>query len=133
MKYLISFILILLFIAPVADKEKTIPEVFKGGIYSYITCFDSGVKYLFANVEILSQIAERSYNIAYDKVMKDRRLTNHLVLAGETLDDIIKEYNTDIDNIEDFRKVVYKENPEIVSKSYEIKSGDYIIVPTDYL
>lgn len=133
MKYLISFIILLLFIAPVADKDKTISEVFKGGIYTYITCFDSGVKYLFANVPILSEIANRSYNIAYDKVMKDRRLTSHLVLSGQTLDDIIKDYNSNIDNIEDFRKVVYKENPSIVSKSYEIKSGDYIIVPTDFL
>lgn len=133
MKYFITFILILLFIAPVVDDEKTISEVFKGGVYSYITCVDNSVNYLVSNIPLLSKLVERPYMIAYDKVMLDRRLTKHLVAPGETLDDIIKDYNTKIDNIEDFRKVIYKENPEIVSKSYEVKSGDYITVPTDYL
>lgn len=133
MKYFISFILLLLFIAPVVDDDKTFSEVFRGGIYSYITCVDGTVNYLVSNIPVLSKIAERPYLIAYDNVMQDRRFTKHLVGSGETLDDIIKDYNTKIENIEDFRKVVYKENPDIVSRSYEIKSGDYITIPTDYL
>lgn len=133
MKYVISFLLILLFIAPVVEDGKSIPSVLKDGVYNYITSLDSSVNYLVSNIPALSKLIERPYSIAYDKVMKDRIFTKHLVLSGETLDDIIKEYNSHIDNIEDFRKVVYKENPEIVSSSYTIKSGDYIVVPTDYI
>lgn len=133
MKYFITFILLLLFIAPVVEDDKTISEVFRGGIYTYITCVDNSVNYLVSNIPFIAKIAEKPYAAAYEKVMEDRRFTKHLVSSGETLDDIIKDYNTQIDNIEDFRKVIYKENPDIVSRSYEIKSGDYITIPTDYL
>lgn len=133
MKYFITFILVLLFIAPVVDDNKTISEIFRGGIYSYITCVDNSINYLITNVPVLSKIAEKPYKAVYEKVMKDRTFTKHLVSSGETLDDIINEYNTKVDNIDDFRKVIYKENPDIVSRSYEVKSGDYIKIPTDYI
>ncbi|MGL5313062.1 MAG: hypothetical protein ACRC92_07425, partial [Peptostreptococcaceae bacterium] len=73
------------------------------------------------------------YELASDKVMEDRILQKHLVLSGETLDDIIKSYNTDVDNIEAFRKVVYKENPDVVTKDYQVKSGEYILIPSEKL
>lgn len=133
MKYFISFILILLFIAPVVGDDKTISQVFRGGIYNYVTCVDNSINYLITSVPVLSKITQKPYLAAYEKVMKDRSFTKHLVSTGETLDDIIKNYNTQIDNIDDFRKVIYKENPDVVSKSYEIRSGDYIKIPTDIL
>lgn len=63
--------------------------------------------------------------------MKDRTLTKHLVVSGETLDSIINLYNNNIDNIEDFRKVVYKENKGTVSDDYELQAGQYIAIPSD--
>lgn len=131
MKYLFIFLIILCFIAPTVEKDKNISQVFRDSIYNYITCLDTTSRYLTENVPFFSKLANRSYEVVYDKVMKNKVLTKHLVGYGETLDDIISSYNSDIDNIENFRKVVYMENPDIVSKNYEIKSGDYIMVPSD--
>ncbi|HSQ90217.1 hypothetical protein, partial [Romboutsia sp.] len=64
-------------------------------------------------------------------VMDDRHLVKHLVTSGETLDDIIKSYNSNIEDIENFRKVVYKENIGIVSKEYQVQSGEYITIPSE--
>ena len=50
---------------------------------------------------------------------------------GETLDSIIQLYNNNINDIEAFRKIVYKENQEIISSSYDVKAGEYILVPSD--
>lgn len=131
MKYLLIFLVVLSFISPSAEKGKTTSSVIKDGVYNYITCLDTSINYLVNNVPAFSKIAEIPYSKAYDKVMKNRSFAKHMVFAGETLDDIIKRYNSNIENIENFRKVVYKENPGIVTSSYEIKSGDYITVPTD--
>jgi type I restriction-modification system DNA methylase subunit len=65
--------------------------------------------------------------------MEDRVMEKHLVISGETLDDIIKTYNNNIDNIEDFRKVVYLENKDIVTKDYQVNTGEYILVPSEKL
>ena len=64
--------------------------------------------------------------------MKDRTFIKHLVASGETLDSLINLYNNEVGNIENFRKVVYKENNGIVSDNYELKSGQYIVIPSDY-
>ena len=71
------------------------------------------------------------YKASYDSIMKNRVFQSHLVQSGETLDSIIQLYNNDIDDIETFRKVVYKENQDIVSSSYDVKAGEYILVPSD--
>ena len=71
--------------------------------------------------------------MAYNKIMNTRVMEKHLVLAGQTLDDIIKTYNTDIDNIEDFRKVIYIENKDVVTKDYQVNYGEYILVPSENL
>ena len=63
--------------------------------------------------------------------MKDRVFQEHLIQPGETLDSIIQLYNHNIDDIETFRKVVYKENQDIISSSYDVKAGEYILVPSD--
>ncbi|MDU7905094.1 MAG: hypothetical protein E7J33_06015 [Peptostreptococcaceae bacterium] len=63
--------------------------------------------------------------------MKNRTFVKHFVETGETLDDIIKIYNKDIDNIENFRKVVYKENSNVISDDYKLKSGEYILIPSE--
>jgi hypothetical protein len=67
----------------------------------------------------------------YNSIMKDRVFQEHLVQSGETLDSIIQLYNNNIEDIDAFRKVVYKENKDVISNSYDIKAGEYIIVPSD--
>ncbi|WP_042275201.1 hypothetical protein [[Clostridium] dakarense] len=131
MKYILFFLIILSFIGPTADSNKSLGSVFKDGFYNYITCLDNTFNYLADNVDAFSILAEIPYEKAYKDVMDNRHLTKHLVSSGETLDDIIKKYNTNIDDIENFRKVVYKENEGIVSKSYDVQSGEYIVIPSD--
>lgn len=130
MKYILIFLLILSFIGPSADKGDSIPSVVRKGVYNYITCLDRSFDYLVDNVPAISNLAEVPYKRTYKKVMKDRYFTKHLISPNETLDEIIKSYNSDIDDIDDFRKVIVKENPGIVSESYEIKSGEYVVIPT---
>ena len=60
-------------------------------------------------------------------------MEKHLVISGETLDDIIKTYNNNIDNIEDFRKIVYLENNDTLTKDYQVNTGEYILVPSEKL
>lgn len=133
MKYISIFILILFFIGPVADKDKSVSNVIRDGVYNYITCLDNYVDYSVQNIPLLSKLTNISYDKTYDKVMKNRILQNHLVASGETLDDIIRYYNNDINNIENFRKVIFKENPNVVSYDYQIKSGEYLLVPSENL
>ena len=47
------------------------------------------------------------------------------------IEELPDDIETDIDDIETFRKVVYKENQDIVSSSYDVKAGEYILVPSD--
>lgn len=131
MKYLLVFLIILSFIAPSAQSDKSFSDVFKDGFYNYITCLDNSVNYLVENVPAFSTLAQIPYEKAYKKVMNDRHLVKHLVASGETLDDIIKSYNSNIEDIESFRKVVYKENDGIVSKEYQVQSGEYITIPSE--
>lgn len=131
MKFLLMFLVVLSFIAPSVEDNKSISDVFKDGFYNYITCVDSSVNYLIENVPTFSRLSEIPYKKAYKKVMDDRHLVKHLVSSGETLDDIIKNYNSNIDDIENFRKVIYNENPEIVSKEYQVQSGEYLTIPSE--
>lgn len=133
MKYILFFLIILSFIGPVADKEKSFDSVIKDSIYNYITCLDNSINYLSNNFTFVDKILNIQYELAYNNIMEDRVMEKHLVISGETLDDIIKTYNNNIDNIEDFRKVVYLENKDIVTKDYQVNTGEYILVPSEKL
>ena len=133
MKYILYFLILLIFIGPSVDKNKSIDIVIKDSIYNYITCLDSSMNYLSNKFSFINKVVNIQYELAYNKIMSNRVMENHLVLAGETLDDIIKNYNTDIDNIEDFRKVIYIENKDIVTKDYQVNYGEYILVPSENL
>lgn len=133
MKYILFFLIILSFIGPVADKEKSFDSVIKDSIYNYITCLDNSINYLSNNFTFVDKILNIQYELAYNNIMEDRVMEKHLVISGETLDDIIKTYNNNIDNIEDFRKVVYLENKDTVTKEYQANTGEYILVPSEKL
>ena len=130
MKYLFIFLFIITFISPSVDKEDS-SNIIRSSIYNYITFLDRAKDYFVENVSFFSKLSKLSYKKAYDNVMKDRILVKHLVLSGETLDDIIKIYNSDIENIEYFRLVALNENPDTISKDYQISYGDYILVPSE--
>lgn len=131
MKYLLSFLIILSFVGPVVSKDKSPSEVIQDSLYNYITCLDNTFDYLVDNVPIFSNMSEKFYKKSYDSIMKNRVLEEHLIQPGETLDSIIKMYNNNISDIETFRKVVYKENQGTISSSYDLKSGEYILVPSE--
>ncbi len=131
MKYLITFLIILCFIGPVASKDKSLSTVLKDGFYNYLSSFDNTYNYLITNVDFFKNLHDLPYDKAYDKVMKNRTFQKHLVSPGENLYSIIKSYNSDVKDIESFRKVVYKENPNKVTSDYNLKSGEYIIVPSE--
>ena len=131
--FLISFLLFLVFIAPNIKEDVDISQSFRDGFYDYLTSLDKAVDYANENIPFISKITNKSYNKIYKKVMEDRFFTKHLVSSGETLDYIIKKYNSSIsdNDLEDFRKVVYKENIDVVSEDYSIQSGKYILVPKE--
>ena len=131
--FLISFLLFLVFVAPNIKEDVDISQSFRDGFYDYLTSLDKAVDYANENIPFISKITNMSYNKIYKKVMEDRFLTKHLVSSGETLDYIIKKYNSSIsdNDLEDFRKVVYKENIDVVSEDYSIQSGKYILVPKE--
>ncbi|MBC5995527.1 hypothetical protein EAI30_03750 [Romboutsia ilealis] len=133
MKYFLSFLLILFFISPNIEKDKSISEVFRDGFFNYITCLDKSFNYAKQNFPIISTLTELSYEKTYNKIMDTRSFTKHLVSSGETIDDIIKKYNFNINNsdLDDFREIIYKENSDVVSEDYNIQSGEYIFVPTE--
>ena len=133
MKYILFFLIILSFIGPVADKEKSFDSVIKDSIYNYITCLDNSINYLSNNFTFVDKILNIEYELAYNNIMEDRVMEKHLVISGETLDDIIKTYNNNINNIEDFRKIVYLENKDTVTKDYQVNTGEYILVPSEKL
>ena len=133
MKYILFFLIILSFIGPVADKEKSFDSVIKDSIYNYITCLDNSINYLSNNFTFVDKILNIQYELAYNNIMEDRVMEKHLVISGETLDEIIKTYNNNIDNIEDFRKIVYLENKDTVTKDYQVNTGEYILVPSEKL
>ena len=131
--FLISFLLFLVFVAPNIKEDVDISQSFRDGFYDYLTSLDKAVDYANENIPFISKITNMSYDKTYKKVMEDRFLTKHLVSSGETLDYIIKKYNSSIsdNDLEDFRKVVYKENIDVVSEDYSIQSGKYILVPKE--
>lgn len=131
MKYFLLFLIILSFIGPAVDDSKSIGDIVNDSIYNYITSVDNTVSYLVDNVSLFSNISEKSYKASYNSIMKDRVFQSHLIQSGETLDSIIQLYNNNINDIEAFRKIVYKENQEIISSSYDVKAGEYILVPSD--
>lgn len=131
MKYFLLFLIILSFIGPAVDDSKSIGDIVNDSIYNYITSVDNTVSYLVNNVSLFSNISEKLYKASYNSVMKDRVFQSHLIQSGETLDSIIQLYNNNINDIEAFRKIVYKENQEIISSSYDVKAGEYILVPSD--
>lgn len=131
MKYFLLFLIILSFIGPAVDDSKSIGDIVNDSIYNYITSVDNTVSYLVNNVSLFSNISEKSYKASYNSIMKDRVFQSHLIQSGETLDSIIQLYNNNINDIEAFRKIVYKENQEIISSSYDVKAGEYILVPSD--
>lgn len=133
MKYFLSFLLILLFISPNIEKDKSISEVCREGFFSYITCLDRSFNYAKQNIPFISTLTEFSYEKTYNKIMNTRSFTKHLVSSGETIDDIIKKYNFNItsNDLDDFRKIIYKENSDVVSEDYNVQSGEYIFVPTE--
>lgn len=131
MKYILIFTVILLFISPSVDKCNSIGEALKSGIYNYITCMDNTANYLVENTTFFNKLSEIPYTNAYKNIMNNRHFIKHFIEYGETLDDIIKTYNKNINDLDDFRKVVYKENPDIVSKDYYLKAGNYILVPSE--
>jgi len=55
----------------------------------------------------------------------------HTVSDGENLDEIIKKHNINIDDIDNFRRVVKEKNKDKVSHTYNIKSGDVLLVPSE--
>ena len=131
MKYVLVFLIILSFIGPSVDEDKNTSDIIKNSLYNYITCLDNTFNYLTNNVSFFSNISENFYKVSYNSIMKDRVFQEHLVQSGETLDYIIQLYNNNIEDIDTFRKVVYKENKDVISNSYDIKAGEYIIVPSD--
>ncbi|MGL6107127.1 hypothetical protein [Romboutsia sp.] len=133
MKYILAFLIILSFLGPVVDKNKPTSSIIRDGIYNYITCLDSSADYLANKVPMVTKLSNLSYEKTYNKVMENRILEKHLVASGETLDDIIKNYNTNIGDLEDFRKIIYKENPDLVSADYQIRSGEYVLIPSEKL
>jgi len=72
MKYLLVFLIILSFIAPSVQSDKSFSDVFKDGFYNYITCLDNSLNYLVETVPAFSNIAQVPYEKAYKKVMDDR-------------------------------------------------------------
>lgn len=131
--FLISFLAFIIFVSPNIKEDVDISQAFRDGFYDYLTSFDRAVDYVSEKVPLVKKFSNMAYNKTYEKVMEDRFLTKHLVNSGETLDYIIKKYNSSIDDndLEDFRKVVYKENIDVVSEDYNIQSGKYILVPTE--
>lgn len=130
---LISFLAFIIFVSPNIKEDVDISQSFREGFYDYLTSFDRAVDYINDNVPFISKLSNMAYNKTYEKIMADRFLIKHLVNSGETLDYIIKKYNASIDDtdLEDFRKIVYKENIGIVSEDYSIQSGQYILVPKE--
>ena len=131
MKYVLVFLIILSFIGPSVVEDKNTSDIIKNSLYNYITCLDNTFNYLTNNVSFFSNISENFYKVSYNSIMKDRVFQEHLVQSGETLDSIIQLYNNNIEDIDAFRKLIYEENKDVISNSYDIKAGEYIIVPSD--
>lgn len=132
MKYIMTILLALLIISTAVDEDLSTTSLIRQCAYNYITCLSNSINYLGENVSVFSQIKNKPYEKTYTKVMKNRSLIKHYVNSGESIDQIIKTYNSDIDkDIDAFREVVYKENQGIVSSDYNVQAGEYILVPSN--
>lgn len=132
MKYIMTILLALLIISTAVDEDLSTTSLIRQCAYNYITCLSNSINYLGENVSVFSQIKNKPYEKIYTKVMKNRSLIKHYVNSGESIDQIIKTYNSDINkDIDDFREVVYKENQGIVSSDYNVQAGEYILVPSN--
>jgi adenylosuccinate synthase len=127
-----TILLALLIISTAVDEDLSTTSLIRQCAYNYITCLSNSINYLGENVSVFSQIKNKPYEKIYTKVMKNRSLIKHYVNTGESIDQIIKTYNSNIDkDIDDFREVVYKENQGIVSSDYNVQAGEYILVPSN--
>lgn len=132
MKYIMTILLALLIISTAVDEDLSTTSLIRQCAYNYITCLSNSINYLGENLSVFSQIKNKPYEKIYTKVMKNRSLIKHYVNSGESIDQIIKTYNSDIDkDIDAFREVVYKENQGIVSSDYNVQAGEYILVPSN--
>lgn len=132
MKYIMTILLALLIISTAVDEDLSTTSLIRQCAYNYITCLSNSINYLGENVSVFSQIKNKPYEKIYTKVMKNRSLIKHYVNTGESIDQIIKTYNSNIDkDIDAFREVVYKENQGIVSSDYNVQAGEYILVPSN--
>lgn len=132
MKYIMTILLALLIISTAVDEDLSTTSLIRQCAYNYITCLSNSINYLGENLSVFSQIKNKPYEKIYTKVMKNRSLIKHYVNTGESIDQIIKTYNSNIDkDIDDFREVVYKENQGIVSSDYNVQAGEYILVPSN--
>lgn len=132
MKYIMTILLALLIISTAVDEDLSTTSLIRQCAYNYITCLSNSINYLGENLSVFSQIKNKPYEKTYTKVMKNRSLIKHYVNTGESIDQIIKTYNSNIDkDIDDFREVVYKENQGIVSSDYNVQAGEYILVPSN--
>lgn len=132
MKYIMTILLALLIISTAVDEDLSTTSLIRQCAYNYITCLSNSINYLGENISVFSQIKNKPYEKTYTKVMKNRSLIKHYVNSGESIDQIIKTYNSDIDkDIDAFREVVYKENQGIVSSDYNVQAGEYILVPSN--
>lgn len=132
MKYIMTILLALLIISTAVDEDLSTTSLIRQCAYNYITCLSNSINYLGENVSVFSQIKNKPYEKTYTKVMKNRSLIKHYVNSGESIDQIIKTYNSDINkDIDAFREVVYKENQGIVSSDYNVQAGEYILVPSN--
>lgn len=132
MKYIMTILLALLIISTAVDEDLSTTSLIRQCAYNYITCLSNSINYLGENLSVFSQIKNKPYEKIYTKVMKNRSLIKHYVNTGESIDQIIKTYNSDINkDIDAFREVVYKENQGIVSSDYNVQAGEYILVPSN--
>lgn len=132
MKYIMTILLALLIISTAVDEDLSTTSLIRQCAYNYITCLSNSINYLGENLSVFSQIKNKPYEKIYTKVMKNRSLIKHYVNSGESIDQIIKTYNSNIDkDIDAFREVVYKENQGIVSSDYNVQAGEYILVPSN--
>jgi hypothetical protein len=116
------------------DKSENIKisgDILRESIFNYISCLDAGLDIIDNSMPVMGGLKNFTYERTYNKVMKNREFISHIVEDGENLDDIIKKYNTDIDDIDDFRKVTKEKNKTKVSDTYDIQSGEELLIPSE--
>lgn len=116
------------------DKEEPIKmssDFLRESIYNYITSLDAGLDIIDDSMPVIGGLKNFTYERTYNKVMKNREFINHIVEDGENLDEIIKKYNNNTGDIDDFRKVIKEKNKNKVSDTYDIQSGEELLIPSE--